>query len=36
MPNLVVMLQSQIESMRPLISLRGVSKQYDGAAGPVC
>lgn len=29
------MLKSPIESRPPLISLRGVSKQYDGAAGPV-
>jgi putative ABC transport system ATP-binding protein len=29
------MLNLDLESMRPLISLRDVSKQYDGAAGPI-
>jgi putative ABC transport system ATP-binding protein len=29
------MLKPDLESMRPLISLREVCKQYDGAAGPI-
>ena len=29
------MLNPDLESMRPLISLRDVCKQYDGAAGPI-
>ncbi len=29
------MLKPDLESMRPLISLRDVCKQYDGAAGPI-